>query len=163
MMELSLRSEFYPNGRPAVTRSTLCALERAAKEQIPAEHQMAIEERTGHYFAPGLYCREFFIKAGEFVVGKIHKHAHLITLVHGDVEIVDEFDRVRLSGPKTWTSTPGVKRFVYAHTDTLFLTFHPTDETDLEKIEEHVIAPDYESLDTFLNQLSLPKSGEIAA
>lgn len=159
-MELALSREFYPAGRAPVSRQKICALESAMMEQVPKEDLMSVEDRTGHYFAPGLYCREFQLNAGEVVVGKIHKHAHLITLVRGDVEIVDEFDRQSISGPKTWVSTPGVKRVVYARSDALFLTFHPTEETDLAKIEEHVIAPDYASLDSFLSNIALTSDKE---
>jgi hypothetical protein len=160
-MELTLSREFYPAGRAPVSRQKICALESAILEQVPQKDLLPIEERTGHYFAPGLYCREFQLNAGEVAVGKIHKHAHLITLVRGDVEIVDEFDRRSISGPKTWVSTPGVKRVVYARSDALFLTFHPTEETDLAKIEEHVIAPDYASLDSFLSNTALTSDKEI--
>lgn len=164
-MQLSFSVEWFPSGPPApiedgVSRGTILALQEAAEQELAPEDRMPIDERTGHYFAPGLYCREFRLKAGEWVIGKIHKHAHLITLVHGDVDIADEFATVRIHGPKTWVSTPGVKRVVYAHTDTLFLTFHPTEETDLERIEDHVIAPDYAALDAFLNTQALLLGGE---
>lgn len=133
----------------AATRETILALQEAMTAEIPEEERMDIPSRTSHYFAPGLYCRQFELKAGEVIIGKIHKHAHLITLVHGTVDIVDEFNNVRMTGPQTWVSTPGVKRAIYAHSDTMFLTFHPTEETDLVKIEHHVIAPTYEALEAF--------------
>jgi hypothetical protein len=102
-----------------------------------------------HTFAPGVYAREIFIPAGEVLVGKIHKHAHINILVSGRVTVVTEHNgKEELIGPLTMVSLPATKRAVYAHEDTIWITIHLTDETDLEKIEEEVIAKDYISLDS---------------
>lgn len=150
-MELAYKAEFYPCGMPEVhkageptTRAHLIKLE-AAMRSLP--ELLNIDEMTFHHFAPGLYAREFRMKADELVVGKIHKHDHLAMLVYGVVSVSDEFNSVRMKGPHIWLSQAGVKRAVYAHTDCMFVTFHPTEETDIEKIEEFVIAPSYEALD----------------
>lgn len=62
-----------------------------------------------------------------------------------------------IEAPYTFVSEPGTKRAVLALEDTLWTTVHVTDETDLEKIEEYVIAPTYEALEAY----TAPK--EIAA
>jgi hypothetical protein len=103
-----------------------------------------------NHFAPGLYGREIFMAAGNCVVGKIHKHAHLNVLIEGHVVVVTEEGREEFHAPRVWVSTPGTKRAVHCITNTRWLTCHPTEETDLEKIEAEVIAPDYGTLDHFL-------------
>lgn len=130
-------------------RSSLVAFEAAMKE-FPVEEQMTEEERTFHYFAPGLYAREFLMDAGEVCVGKIHKHEHLAMLVYGKVTISDEFENKTIEGPFIFISEAGVKRAVYAHSPCMFMTFHPTEKTDVADIEEEVIAPSYEAYDVFL-------------
>lgn len=99
-----------------------------------------------HHFAPGNYAREMLIPAGMAIIGKIHKHAHVNVISQGEIHVVTEFGTKRLKAPLTFISQPGTKRCVYAITDTVWTTIHPTDETDLEKIEEQVIAPNYELL-----------------
>ena len=47
---------------------------------------------------------------------------------------------------------PGTKRIGYFHEDSSWITVHPTDETDLEIIEQQVIVPDDE-IDQFLASL----------
>ena len=53
----------------------------------------------------------------------------------------------RIIAPYTFVSRPGTKRVGLAHADTVWVTIHATEETDLEKIEEEVIAASYEGLD----------------
>jgi len=99
-----------------------------------------------HHFAPSVYAREIFMPAGAVVVGKIHKHAHLNIISKGKVIVSTEFGKKQLVAPCTFVSEAGTKRAVYIVEDCIWTTIHPTEETDLEKIEEHVIAKDYDAL-----------------
>lgn len=109
-----------------------------------------------HYFADGMYCREIFIPKGVVVVGKIHKHQHPNFIIEGDVSVLTEDGGVeRIKAPKFMISSPGTKRLVYAHEDTIWTTIHATDERDLEKIEEEVIAKSYEEYLQFDKDLQL--------
>ena len=99
-----------------------------------------------HIFAPGVYAREIFIPAGSLVVGKIHKHAHLNFITKGRVKVATETGAREYEAPYTFVSEVGTKRAVYAIEDTIWTTIHVTDETDLEKIEDYVIAKSYDDL-----------------
>ena len=100
-----------------------------------------------HYFAPGAYGREIFIPKGTLLVGKIHKHSHLNMLMKGKVSVLTEEGPKVLEGPLTMVSPPGTKRVVYTHEDTVWVTVHLTNETDLEKIEDEIIAKTYEEFE----------------
>lgn len=100
-----------------------------------------------HHFAPGLYAREILIPAGTVIIGKIHRHAHVNTISAGRVLVATEFGTEEFKAPHTFVSKPGTKRAVVALEDAIWTTYHPTEETDLAKIEEHVIAPTYEALE----------------
>lgn len=114
-----------------------------------------------HHFAPGMYAREIFMPKGHVIVGKIHKHAHLSMLTKGEVSVLTERGVEHLKAPLTFTSYPGAKRVVYMHEDTVWTTFHPTDETDLEKIEDHVIAKSFEEFDQHVLELEKVKELEL--
>jgi len=86
------------------------------------------------------------IPAGGLIIGKIHRHAHVNTISKGRVLVVTEFGKHEIIAPCTFISEPGTKRVVLAQEDTVWTTYHPTEETDLEKIEAHVIAPSFEAL-----------------
>lgn len=142
-MDLQLSHEFYPFGYSG--RDGIDALEHAM-HALPDELKGDCEEHTEHHFAPGLYVRQFNFKAGEVVVGKIHRHDHFAMLVSGTLTIADQDGTRTITGPLLFKSKAGIKRAGYAHTDAIFLNFHPTDETDLDLIERDVIAPSYDAL-----------------
>lgn len=103
-----------------------------------------------HIFAPGAYAREMTIPAGTVIIGKIHKHAHLNIISKGRGRVVTEFGPMEIEAPHTFVSEPGTKRVVHALEEMVWTTVHITDETDLAKIEDHVIAKDYDELTAFL-------------
>lgn len=105
-----------------------------------------------HYFADGVYVREIFIPKGYVLTGKIHKHVHPNFLMQGSVIVVTEHGgREHLKAPLCMISQAGTKRAVLALEDTIWVTVHhnPEGETDLEKLEEWIIAKDYTALQLF--------------
>jgi hypothetical protein len=103
-----------------------------------------------HTFAPDSCARTLIIPAGDVVVGKIHKHAHINVIAYGHCMVMTEQEGLlELRGPLVFTSSPGTKRAVYAIEETHWTTVHVTKETDLDKIEEHVIAKSYEEYEQF--------------
>ena len=99
-----------------------------------------------HIFAPGAYAREMTIPKGTVIIGKIHKHAHLNFISAGKVRVVTEHGSHELTAPHTFVSEVGTKRVVYALEETIWTTVHVTNETDLEKIEDYVIAKSFDDL-----------------
>jgi len=70
----------------------------------------------------------------------------------GEVVVITESNgRENLKGPLSMISPAGTKRFVLAVTDTVWITVHSNkeDETDLDKIEDFVIAKTFEEFDEF--------------
>lgn len=144
-------------------RHKIFAFQEALSTEIAAGRMEAFDfdANLEHIFAPGCYLRTLRFPKGTYIVGKIHKHAHGNILSKGDVLVVTEGGGLeRLTGPKTMVSPPGTKRALVALEDTVWTTVHLTDETDLEKIEEHVIAPTYEAYEQFrLSQEKLEQIG----
>ena len=109
-----------------------------------------------HYFTPidpeyhcCAYARQIFLPKGSIVIGKIHRHQHLNFLMQGKVSVATEFGKKYFVAPCVFVSEVGLKRAVYAEEDSIWVTVHLTkynSEADLDKIEDEVIAPDYETL-----------------
>ena len=99
-----------------------------------------------HSFGDGVYVREIFIPKGELLVGKIHKHSHPNFLMSGEVSVLTEEGAKRIKGPLSMISPAGTKRVVYAHEDTVWITVHVTNKTDLKEIEDEIIAKTYNEL-----------------
>lgn len=121
---------------------------------MPDEDKFDIDSLTQHFFAPGVYARMFFIAAGSVAVGKIHKTEHLNIICKGKISVSTEDGPMVLEGPCVVTARPGIKKAVYAIEDTTWINIHVTDETDLDKIEEQVIAKDYAEIDGMIDAKS---------
>lgn len=129
--------------KPGILRQSISDLERRMKTDL-IQHQ--IEPDIKHFFSDGMYGREMTLNSGDFIVGKIHKTAHIVVVSKGSGYIATEHGITRYKAPWTFVSQPGTKRAIKAEEDTVWLTLHATKETDLKKIEAEVIAKDYESL-----------------
>ena len=103
-----------------------------------------------HHFAPGVYCREYFIKAGSLIIGKIHKYAHMNIIAQGHVTVKTQYGVDVLHAPAVFRSEMGTQRVVFAHTDTVWTTIHPTDCTDPDEIVDAVTAKDYDEIDEMI-------------
>lgn len=103
-------------------------------EQCPHSHV--------HRFTPGLYTREIFMSAGTLCVTLLHKTEHPFVIIQGIVSVFIPGQGVeRYFAPHIGITKPGTRRLLYCHTDVRWMTFHPTDLTDLEEIEAAVIEP----------------------
>ena len=118
-------------------------------EQIEQGDIEALDMPIHHYFAPDVYMRQMDAPAGALVVSKMHRTEHLNILLKGTVTLATEHGIKTITAPQVIKSMPGTKRIGYFHTDASWLTIHPTQETDLEKIEAQVIVPD-DQIETFL-------------
>lgn len=135
-----------PNISKKVTRDNLIAMQN---ELLSLPEDERVELEVNHVFAPGVYCREALIPSGIAVVGKIHKHAHVNIISSGTVVVATEEGVTTFKAPHTFVSLPGTKRVCVALEDTIWSTIHPTDTTDLTRIEEEVIAKSYEEYDVY--------------
>ena len=99
-----------------------------------------------HTFADGLYIREMTAPKGMLNVSKLHKTTHPFFIVKGDVSILTENGVMRIKAPFRGITKAGTKRIVYFHEDTVWITVHATNETDLEKIEDEIIAENFDEL-----------------
>jgi len=97
-----------------------------------------------HYFAPGVYLREIFMAKGLVIVGKIHRTEHPNIISKGKCIVAPERDLRLVEAPCTFISPPGIQKVLIILEDTVWTTVHVTEETDVEKIEAYLAAPDYD-------------------
>ena len=109
-------------------------------EAVMRQHGEVVELTPLHTFTPGLYTRTLVVGAGQMAVSKIHNTRHQFVIVQGCISVwTKETGVVTLHAPFHGVTEPGTQRVVLAHTDTCWMTFHPTDETDLAVIEDQLI------------------------
>lgn len=144
--EVTLHYSFDANGGEVADYvPSRDAIERLEASLLAMPHTHLAED-VHHHFAPGIYMRELRIPQGAILTGKIHRTAHLNILTKGDISVMTEHGIKRLVAPCVIESSPGIKRAGYAHEASIWITVHATTETDLQKLEQQLIAPSFEAL-----------------
>ena len=105
-----------------------------------------------HYFMDGVYIREMTMRKGIAVVGAIHKHLHMCFLLTGRITVVNEEETVDHIAPCFIVSTPGVKRVLYAHEDSVWFNTHknPSNTEDVKQLEKEIVAISYEEYEEYI-------------
>jgi hypothetical protein len=115
---------------------------------------------TEHYFSSGMYCRKVSRPAGTLIVGKVHKEPHFFLCAKGEIIAWTENGMKRLQAGDVVESKPGTKRVTLAVEDSIGITIHKTDKTDLDEIEAELIEPDTMALFDSNNNIKTLNIGE---
>lgn len=94
-----------------------------------------------HRFTPGLYIREIFIPKDTLLTSMEHKTEHPFVISKGRIGVRSGTEETIYEAPYTGITKPGTRRVLYAFEDTIWTTFHPTKETDVEKIAAEILEP----------------------
>lgn len=124
--------------------------EALTTERAPAQQRVdAIQFHLGkfppvdcpvtHRFTPGLYTREIFMPKGSAVVSRVHKTEHPYVVVMGRALVwTEEGGVVEVGAGTVGITRAGTRRVLYIQEDCRWLTFHPTKETDLAKLQDEL-------------------------
>lgn len=112
-------------------------LERELVDRFPP-----VECPVVNTFTPGLYSRKTTMPAGSIVTSKIHKTEHQFVVLAGRCKVyTEEAGVVEYKAGDSGITKPGTRRVLVMLETTTWMTFHPTDETDIGVIEEQIIEP----------------------
>ena len=107
-----------------------------------------------HTFADGVYIRQMDMAKDTVVVGAIHKHLHVWFLLTGHVSVATEDTTEDYIAPCYVVSTPGAKRVILAHENSIFVNVHknPSNTQDIEKLEKEIVALNYKEYEEYINK-----------
>ena len=92
-----------------------------------------------HRFTPGLYIREWQCPAGTMVTTRIHLTEHPFIISKGRGKVwTDNGGCEPYEAPYCGITKPGTRRILFCETETIWTTFHVTNLTDPEEIENLV-------------------------
>jgi len=97
-----------------------------------------VEIETVHSFCDGMYSRQITMPKNAVVVGAKHKTEFFMVVSKGKCIIKDDDDEMVLTAPAQVISRVGAKRAIFAIEETVITTFHPTKETNIEKITAEI-------------------------
>ena len=137
-------------------RKKILSIEDAIRNNTDPNYKTYIGDNEAcpvkHTFSDGIYVREMFVPKGMMLVGKIIKQTHHIFLMSGKIAIITEDGEKIMEGPCSLVAKGGTKRVGYALTDVVWINVHPniTDTQDLDKLEQEVIAEDYDEYNRYI-------------
>lgn len=101
-----------------------------------------LECPLAHEFIPGFYVRSILMPAGSIITSKVHGTRHPYFVAHGKLTVVSwPKGAERIEGPHWGMTEPGTRRVLFIEEETLWTTFHATDLTDVEAIEDEILIP----------------------
>lgn len=92
-----------------------------------------------HRFTEGMYIREIFMPAGTVLTSRIHKTNHPFSIQKGKCNVYDGDDLQVLEAPHLGITEKNTRRLIHVMEDTIWITFHVTDKTDLSEIEKELL------------------------
>jgi quercetin dioxygenase-like cupin family protein len=98
-----------------------------------------VETELTHRFAPGVYMREIFMPANSIILGHQHKTCHFNIVLSGRAKVLMNGEVQEFKAGDVIVSQPGVRKILYIQEDMRWATIHPTEETDIEKLEDQLI------------------------
>ena len=130
------------------------AMARDAITQLAAVmHALPIEKHEPmenlHDFAPGIYARTIFMRAGVVYISRIHKTQHFFVVAEGACTVIDSHgNRMLIAAPYLGKTEPGTQRAIHVHEDTIWTTFHVTDLTDPDEIGRQIMAETFDEAES---------------
>jgi hypothetical protein len=96
-----------------------------------------VECPVKHYFAPGVCIREMFMPAGSLVIGHLHRFPDMNIMLTGRITLLkDDGSVAELRAPQTFIGNPNGRKIAYVHEDCIWQNVFPTEERDVEKVED---------------------------
>ena len=124
------------------------------------EKEMALVEQiecpTEDIFTPGLYTRVIKLPKGTVLTSEIHKFEHPFFILDGVVEVIniETGEKVLYSAPFLGITMPYTRRLLNVIEETIWVTCHVTNETNVEKIGKKILV----QRDTVVPQYKLNKT-----
>lgn len=149
-----------------VLRDDVFAIEKEMKEfpvpdlaNLNESQYYQLQLPVTYHHGGGVFTGELFIPKDAIVVGKIHKFENLNVMTKGEISVLVGDKIKRVKAPYVVVSAPGTKRIAYAHEDTIWMTFHATNEIDPNEVEKIFIAQSEQEFLEHLGQLELKLCG----
>ena len=95
---------------------------------------------VSHHFSDGLYAKQIPIPKDTFVMQHKHEYSHLSILAKGRVLVKTDDDVEEIVAPACLNIAAGKYHSIMALEDSVWFCIHATEETDLDKIDDVLVA-----------------------
>ena len=117
-------------------KAELSSIENLERAMLSTQQ---VEIPLFHAFSPGVYLRQVTMPSGTFVIGHQHKTEHFNIVLSGRASVFMDGMVHEVVAPAIIKSNANVRKLLFIHETMIWATIHPTDETDLVKLEDELI------------------------
>ena len=111
-----------------------------AQEFAEKEGTFACDPQTVHHFSDGLYAKQMIIPKGYQAMQHTHNYSHLSVLAKGHVIVQTDQWTKEFKAPACIEIKAGIHHKIMCLEDATWFCIHATDETDLDEIDDVLIA-----------------------
>lgn len=97
-----------------------------------------------HHFLDGVYVRSGLIPAGYALTGKVHNYECINIVAKGKIAIATQDGQKIISAGEIFKTPAGTKKAGYAIEDTVFVTIHSCNLTDVKLVEAYLASDTYD-------------------
>ena len=90
-------------------------------------------------FSDGVYARTVTMPKGSIIIGKKHLTRHLNIVLTGSAKVWMDGEYMFVNAPDIIESKEGCTKVLYILEDMMWTTIHPTNETNVDIIEDTII------------------------
>ncbi len=97
-----------------------------------------------HFFIPGVYVRAGFLPADSVLTGKIHNYECINIVAKGQICVATKEGFDTLNAGDIFRTPAGTKKAGYVIEDTVFITVHACDKTEIADVEDYLSSDTYD-------------------
>lgn len=124
---------------------SLEALDKVRRLQEVMQRMPQTEIQSWFHQGGGIAAKMVFFPAGVTVVGGMHRFENMNIMVCGDMTVTTDGESKRITvinEPVFIVSPAGSKRAAYVHSDTYWISLHPTESKTVEDVEKEFVVPE---------------------
>jgi quercetin dioxygenase-like cupin family protein len=106
-----------------------CGITNALKKH-PKTRENVLEDISINYVGAGILAKQVILMAGMEVIQHKHVYDHLAVLVYGKVTVITDDWKQDFEGPASLVIEKGINHAVVAHTDSLWICIHATQDME---------------------------------
>lgn len=126
---------------PLAKNDEIIELEHEILDAVDAGEAILLDYEVEHCFKGGMYARTIYIPKGMIITGRLHYVDHINFLMEGKLQVTIGKETQIISAPAIIPADGGFKKAAVALENSMWVSVHTTETTDVDAAEEELMEP----------------------